>query len=207
MSFQPSLDGFDSSPNRCDSAVAPPGLTYVSNYLTAEEENDLLRRIEHDEAQRWLPDLSRRVQHYGYRYDYKARSISRDMKLGPLPHWLSSLGDRLVHERLIERCPEQVIVNEYLPGQGIARHIDCVPCFGPTLITISLRSDCVMDFEHPSTAERYEILLEKRSLASLTGDARYVWRHGVAKRHTDRPADRIVRRQRRISLTFRTVVL
>jgi len=29
------------------------------------------------------------VQHYGYRYDYKARTIDHSMRLGELPQWVT----------------------------------------------------------------------------------------------------------------------
>jgi alkylated DNA repair dioxygenase AlkB len=45
--------------------------------------------------------------------------------------------------------------------------------------------------------------LESRSLLILTCDARYKWKHGIALRKSDNG----VKRQRRISLTFRKVIL
>jgi len=48
------------------------GLQYAANYLSPEESNRLLRIID---QQLWLMDLKRRVQHYGYRYNYKRRSV------------------------------------------------------------------------------------------------------------------------------------
>ena len=204
MTFQPSLAGLE--PEQDGRAAQPTGLSYVGDYIDVDEEQGLLHRIDVENAAEWLPDLSRRVQHYGYRYDYKARTISRDMWLGPLPEWLASLGERLVRHHHIERSPEQVIVNEYLPGQGIAPHIDCLPCFGPSVVTLSLGSACVMDFEHAQTGRKYDLLLEARSLSVFTGDARYAWKHGIAKRQKDRTSSGAFDRRRRVSLTFRTVI-
>ena len=64
---------------------------------------------------------SGRVQHYGWRYDYKARAITPDMHIVALPRqdW-----PRGYTSRTFDKVPEQVIVNEYLPGQGIALHTD-----------------------------------------------------------------------------------
>lgn len=44
------------------------GLYICENIITNEEEKILLQHINN---QNWLNDLSRRVQHYGYKYDYK----------------------------------------------------------------------------------------------------------------------------------------
>lgn len=43
------------------------GLTYIPNFITATEHDLLLPQID---QQPWLTDLKRRVQHYGYKYDY-----------------------------------------------------------------------------------------------------------------------------------------
>ena len=100
-----------------------PGLKFLEGFLTPDEQSYCVTRV--DAAQdKWLNDLSRRVQHYGWRYDYKARAITPDMYIGALPDWLDDLAQRLYDETgLFDRKPEQVIVNEYLPGQGIAMHM------------------------------------------------------------------------------------
>ena len=35
------------------------------------------------------------MQHYGWRYDYSARTVERDMRIGPLPQWLLDIAGRL----------------------------------------------------------------------------------------------------------------
>jgi alkylated DNA repair dioxygenase AlkB len=100
---------------------------------------------------------------------------------------------------------DQVIVNEYRPGQGISPHVDCVPCFGPVVAAISLGSECVMDFTHPGDGASAAVRLAPGSLCVMTGPARYTWRHGIAARKSD-PAEHGRRaRTRRVSLTFRTI--
>ena len=67
-----------------------PGLVFCEGFLTPEEESLCIERIDAAEGL-WFNDLSRRVQHYGWRYDYKARAITPDMYIGELPDWLSQL--------------------------------------------------------------------------------------------------------------------
>src|SRR5262245_8764451 len=98
-----------------------PGLTYLPDYLEDTREQALIDQID---VQPWITDLRRRVQHYGYRYDYKGRSVSAEMHLGPLPGWLLPLCQELAESGRMPRFPDQVIVNEYEPGQGIAPHVD-----------------------------------------------------------------------------------
>jgi alkylated DNA repair dioxygenase AlkB len=50
-------------------------------------------------------------------------------------------------------------------------------------------------------------VLTPGSLLMLSGEARYRWRHAIPGRKTDKVAGRSVVRGRRVSLTFRTVLL
>jgi alkylated DNA repair dioxygenase AlkB len=182
------------------------GLGYVAGYVDAAGQRDLLATID---AQPWREDLRRRVQHYGYRYDYTRRKADASLFLGPLPDWAAQVGERLHADGHAPAPPDQLIVNEYRPGQGIAAHVDCVPCFGGTVLSISLGSACVltMTLPAPDGADRRDVLLEPGSLLVLNGPARYDWRHGIAGRKTDRWGGATLTRGRRVSLTFRTVLL
>ena len=181
-----------------------PGARYLPSFITAAEEADYIRRIDENEAA-WLTDLSRRVQHYGWRYDYSERTITADMRIGPLPEWLQGLAQRLYETGLFERPPEQVIVNEYEPGQGIAMHTDHSG-FGPAVAMVSLGDAWEMDFSRPGGEgeAKSHMMLERGSALVLAGEARRKWRHGIAKRLTEGP-HRERKRKRRLSLTFRTV--
>lgn len=181
-----------------------PGLTYLPDFIDAQAEADLIRTID---AQPWITELRRRVQHYGYRYDYKARSVAPESYLGALPEWLSQYAGQLRVSGAFPALPDQVIVNEYRPGQGIAPHIDCVPCFTDTIASLSLGSPCVMEFTNIETQGKIPVLLETRSLVILSADARYRWQHSIAHRKTDRHNGHALSRGRRLSLTFRKVLL
>lgn len=177
------------------------GLSLLLNFVSVAEEMRLLQLI--DEMP-WSEELKRRVQHYGYRYDYQKRGLSREDYLGPLPQWAEVLGERLVSRKLFEARPDQVIVNEYLPGQGIAPHVDRESCFGEVVASLSLESTVTMDFI--KATERVSVPLPPRSLVALRGPARHSWRHGITARLTDRIDGSLVERRRRVSLTFRTTV-
>ena len=102
--------------------AAIEGLRYVPDFVTVEQHGTLLREID---SHAWMTDLKRRVQHYGYRYDYRSRSVDYSMRIGELPRWATEIGRRLLAEEYITELPDQLIVNEYEPGQGISNHIDC----------------------------------------------------------------------------------
>lgn len=188
-----------------EDAVSVPGLVYVPNFLSAAEQTVILQLIDVDHASHWRGDLIRRVQHYGYLYNYKARKIDATMQLGPLPPFLADLSRRLVDGRWFDRLPEQAIINEYLPGQGISAHVDCVPCFGAVVASLSLGSSCLMDFRHKTDGRLAHQLLEPGSLVVLTGEARYVWTHAIAARLKDEIGKQALQRARRVSITFRTI--
>src|SRR5688572_967890 len=113
------------------------GLRYLSNIISPEEESMLIETVD---KQIWLSPLQRRVQHYGYIYDYKKRTVTEEMFIGGLPAWLQGLAESLHRNGYIGKIPDQVIINEYEPGQGIAPHVDCEPCFGDTILSMSLGS-------------------------------------------------------------------
>lgn len=103
--------------------------------------------------------------------------------------------------------PNQLIVNEYQPGQGISEHIDAIEIFGDTIVMISLGSSCIMDFtlEENKKKRKESIFLERRSLLMIQKEARYKWKHSISKRKNDLWDNFPYKRDRRISLTFRNV--
>ena len=183
--------------------VLPPGIRLLPDFISAEVETDLVAQVD---SGMWSNELSRRVQHYGYRYDFRKRAVDPSMRLGPLPGWLHLLALRLFEEGIFERVPDQVIINEYLPGQGIAAHVDCEPCFGPTIASLSLSAPAPMVFGDRKTSEVVEVDLPPKSLLVLSGEGRYEWTHSIPARRADVTDHAIRQRARRISLTFRTVI-
>lgn len=157
------------------------------------------------DAALWRSDLKRRVQHYGYLYDYRARMARKEDHLGPLPEWLDPILDRLCADGRFVQRPDQVIVNEYLPGQGISAHVDCEPCFGDHIASISLLGGCAMDFVQLGGAQRCALYLDPCSLVVLQGAARCLWTHAIPARKSDPVSGATIRRTRRVSLTFRTM--
>lgn len=157
------------------------------------------------DAAPWSSQLRRRVQHYGHRYDYGSRGVD-GAPAPPLPAWAGTLARRLHQDDHFDRPPDQVIVNEYLPGQGIGAHVDRVPSFGPVVASVSLQSACVMEFIHPEDKRRVPVRLEAGSLCVMTGPARFIGRRAIPTRKTDPGPNGRVSRGRRVSVTLRTVL-
>jgi alkylated DNA repair dioxygenase AlkB len=181
------------------------GLSYIPDFISESEQNELWTAVN---KEKWLEDLKRRVQHYGYKYDYKKRSLDYSMYIGSIPQWTKFVAERIVTSGFMKNLPDQVIVNEYLPGQGISDHIDCEPCFEDTIISLSLGSPCIMNFKNKDDKrDKYDILLEPRSLVVLTDEARYNWTHGIPAREKDKWMGNTIYRKPRISLTYRRVII
>ena len=181
------------------------GFKYIERYINKCVHERLIEQID---GNSWLEDLKRRVQHYGFKYDYKARKVNYGMHIGDLPDWLQKLGQRLHEDGHMPKKPDQVIVNEYEPGQGISSHIDCEPCFENTIVSLSLVSSCVMDFTHkPDKTKKVPVWLAPRSIIVLRDESRYNWLHGIAPRKSDQWEGQTFERKRRVSLTFRKVII
>lgn len=115
----------------------------------------------------------------------------------------------------------QLTLNEYQPGQGIAHHVDSPICFGPLVCILSTAGDISMTFmkkqkhvaqdnssaSDPSNVSTVHMYVKRRSLMVFTGDARYEYTHGIASRRTDKYQGVTHERQRRVSLTFRQAII
>ncbi len=176
-----------------DAADVPavPGLRYLPGYVTEADERALVEAID---GMPWNTEWKRRRQPYGAGYGGSGDSA-------PVPDWGLRLADRVLADRVTDVAFDQMLVNEYAPGRGIASHRDYAP-FGRTVVSLSLLSPCVMDFRHAATG-RKESLLEPRSLLVLSDEARFDWEHGIAPRKRDVWQGLRWDRGRRVSVTFR----
>ena len=184
-------------------SIFDAGAVLVPDFVTEREEARILERIYDAD---WLCDLSRRVQHYGYRYDYRHRGTDAHTPAAPFPRWAAVMAERM-QSSFAPRIPEQCIVNEYRPGQGIGMHADH-RSFGPVVASLSLADTWTMRFRPRRPGEPYvpgacrhdeAIALPRRSLLVLRGPARTAWMHGIAATDTGRY------RRVRVSATFRTL--
>lgn len=172
------------------------GLKLIHQFITPTEEQELLTQLDKEE---WNTSLSRRTQHYGHEYNYTDKEAKKEVP--PIPEYCAFLVDRMLEQGILKERPDQMIVNEYKPGQGIAPHVDNIKFFKDGIASVSLGSDVMMDFIHTNTPTlKKQGVLPRRSILSMHGVARYKWRHGIAQRMKDPVCGK---RGRRVSLTFR----
>lgn len=166
------------------------GLTIIENFITEDEEKKILLAIN---SYTWNDTLTRRTQQYGYLYNYNNYNCT---KTEPIPDSFNFIVEKIVLNFGIK--PEQVIINEYLPGQGISKHTDS-NVFGNEIFSLSLNSDTIMEFSNENENEKIERILKRRSILLMKDDARHLWKHCIPSRHFDNG----IKRNTRISMTFR----
>ena len=208
-----------------------PGLALLAEFLSEEEEAELLSFLH---GHPWLLHKFRSVQHFGYAFDYERNDVFEDMRehrgrvgedddlhmFPPVFHALIRRFRTLPSLPSIaasapsdcgeaEFVPNQLTVNRYRPGDGIAAHVDVHSSFTSFVLSLSLASDITMDIlPFPPTPDQpappsFPLLLPRRSLLLLSHYARYGCQHAIQARKTDRVDGRLVDRRERISLTFR----
>lgn len=144
----------------------------------------------------------------------------------PLPMWLQTQTTRLHNAGLFSSPSHQinhVLVNEYLPGQGIMSHVDG-PLFSPLIATLNLGSGCTLNFktrdpDTDSLVDQFSLFLEEGSLLVQSGEVYENYLHGIEEVDEDVIGQEVanlhhcpwlnvgdtVRRDTRISLTIRNV--
>mmetsp|Transcript_51873 Transcript_51873/g.134031 ORF Transcript_51873/g.134031 Transcript_51873/m.134031 type:complete len:380 (+) Transcript_51873:50-1189(+) len=203
-----------------------PGLMVIPDFVTKEEAETLLAEVD---MRSWDSSIKRRVQHYGHAFDY-ARLALAESGAAPveLPEFCHDVAARV--SELTPMPINQLTVNEYQPGVGIASHCDAHSAFEDGICGLTLGSGIVMEFRKPrpdsggkvsvgrhdrlappppekedgEAVVQKNVWLPARSLFILTGEARYAWQHGIAWRKTDcLTAGEVRHRSRRVSLTLR----
>lgn len=207
--------------------IEVPGLELIPEFVTEDEAEALLAAVD---DRPWDSTIKRRVQHYGHVFDYARLTLAEEGGRAPpeLPEFCRDVARRVSQHT--PRPIDQLTVNEYQPGVGIASHCDAHSAFEDGVCGLTLGSGIVMEFRRPrpdsggkvsvgrhhrlappppesqdgESIVQKNVWLPSRSLFILTGEARYAWQHGIAWRKTDCLAAGDVRhRARRVSFTFR----
>ncbi|CAE7474486.1 ALKBH8 [Symbiodinium natans] len=201
--------------------VEVPGLHVVTDFITDEESVSLLREID---ARPWDTSIKRRVQHYGHAFDYATLKIAEQGTVPTMPSFAAEVISRLRDSSLMPHEVDQLTVNEYEPGVGIAFHVDAHSAFEDGIAAITLGSGIVMEFRKTDATSgklsmgkhhrmappqagaeiSKHVWLPPKSLLIISGEARFAWQHGIAWRKTDCLKEgEVLPRSRRVSLTFR----
>jgi alkylated DNA repair dioxygenase AlkB len=160
-------------------AVLPSGLRLAHEFVTCEEEKELIALIE----AAGMPYIdydpgNRRCEHtFGWEYDYPNERIFPGK---PLPDSFLPIRERAAAFAGIK--PQSIIqclLLRYDPGSLIQPHCD-KPVW-QNVIGMSLGAATTMVFVKEASGIRETIAVElpPRSIYLQTGDARYVWQHSL----------------------------
>jgi len=177
------------------------GLHLNENFISEQEEASLIKSIN---ELPWENVLKRRTQNYGFRYDYEDKNVDIYSPID-MPAIFQPYIDRMYNQKLMPYKCDQIIVNEYEPGQGISAHVDNKIHFDHTIASLSLASTTVMQFKNSRSDQTEQALLMPRSIIVLTGPARYEWSHEILRLKEDIIENNVFKRSKRISITFRRV--
>nr|XP_009230756.1 alpha-ketoglutarate-dependent dioxygenase alkB homolog 6 isoform X4 [Pongo abelii] len=101
---------------------APPVIYYVPDFISKEEEEYLLRQVFNAPKPKWTQLSGRKLQNWG------GLPHPRGMVPERLPPWLQRYVDKVSDLSLFGGLPaNHVLVNQYLPGEGIMHHQPGLP--------------------------------------------------------------------------------
>ncbi|CAK8985773.1 unnamed protein product [Durusdinium trenchii] len=154
-------------------------LFLVRDYISREVEGSLVSLIYGDFLKdRWIQLRNRALLCLGG-VPHPEGAICED-----LPVEIAELGRGLVDAGGMSSVPDQCLINQYLPGQGIDAHSDG-PRFESEVAILTLEGPALMYFGlvekkiYPSLPPRLELLLEPRSLLVLKREAYELYVHRI----------------------------
>lgn len=199
---------------------APPTAYYISEFIDENEEISILSNIYAAPKPKWTQLSNRRLQNWG------GVPHNKGMIAESIPAWLDKYLEKIHSINVMTgKRPNHVLVNEYIPGQGIMPHLDG-SLFYPTITTISVGSHIILKFLEPATDNEtspkpvFSFLLEPRSLLVLQDELFSKYLHCIDEVEKDTLDDSVVNlnkcsekyvkgttvnRVTRISLTIRHV--
>jgi len=146
---------------------------------------------------------SRQVIHYGSVYQYQSKH-NRERQAHPFTPLLERVLEVVYTKQPALRGRlNQGIVNRYLPGQGIAKHIDDIKLYDDGICCFTIGSGATMIFRKKQDNLVVPVHVDRGSVYVMSGDSRYLWTHELPARKTDLVDGVRVERGTRISLTFR----
>ena len=177
----------------------PPGFQYEDNFISVEEENELLSAIETISLQPMLfqgYEAKRKVASFGYDWSFEKRQLSKGKEIPPRFQWL--IQKVANHIKIDQDDIGELLLTGYPVGAVINWHRDAPPF--DLIAGISLQADCLFRLR-PHEKEKQNrkaiasLTVKRRSLYVMKDEARIAWQHSTA------PVKEV-----RYSITLRTLI-
>lgn len=188
------------------------GLFLIKDVFSPDEEKAILSQIMSDKKAHICHQVHT-AHEYGWRFIPIAPKRP-DEYLGKLPDWLHSIWETVISHDLFPKhelkssydTPDNVLLNTYQIGDGCSSHVDDLHFWNDWVVGVSFGSGCFINFTNYSKITKtVKVWLPPRSVYVLTGDARYMWQHGIDYAKFDVVDEVKIDRNVRYSLTFRTI--
>lgn len=179
--------------------VFPQGFMYVPDFITVEEEKNLINEVSKVEVQNFMFQgytANRKTASFGYDYSFDKKSL---MKGKDIPSVFNSLIKKVSEK--IHAAPDkfaELLVTEYPVGSVINWHRDAPPF--DIIAGISLLTDCTFRLRPQDKIKQtrpsiVSFTVKRRSLYVMQGLSRSEWQHSIA------PVKNV-----RYSITLRTLI-
>lgn len=176
----------------------PDGFSYYENFISAEEEQQLLVVIKGIGVSPMIFqgfEAKRKVASFGYDYSFDHRQLKKGKEIPADFNWL--LAKAASHLAVPHEAFAELLITEYPVGSVINWHRDAPPF--DIVAGISLLSDCTFKLRPHNKAQQtrkatISFPVARRSLYLMSGVAREEWQHSTA------PV-----REVRYSITLRTL--
>ena len=184
-----------------------PGLHLFENFISLDEEKELIRQIEesqppfklsHWNGKHWNKEWGTEIRFVGAKH---TGAIDDATQSKHLPQFLQKVLQRFTSGEYLPTAafqPNNCNAIKYevsKNGHYLGAHFDDRRLSGELLANVSMLCDATMVYVNPETNQTVEVLLPRRSLQVVTGESRYKWKHSI-------PINKF-KGDTRYSLTFR----
>lgn len=176
----------------------PEGFSYIPNFITPNEENELYKEVSTTELQNFNFQgftANRKVASFGYDYSFDNGGLTKGKDIPQAFDFLINKVNR--HLVLKPGQFAELLVTEYPPGSVINWHRDAPPF--DIIAGISIMADCTFRLRPQDKAKQgrgavISFPVNRRSLYIIRGPARADWQHSI-----------LPVKEKRYSITLRTL--
>jgi alkylated DNA repair dioxygenase AlkB len=162
----------------------PTGFAYLKNFISAAEEDELLRII------REIPvhpfhfqgyEAKRKVASFGYDWSFETQSLRKGKDIPVAFQWLIERIASFLNRKTEDFA--ELLLTEYPPGAVINWHRDAPPF--DLIAGVSLHTDCLFRLrpygkEKQGRTSVLSLPVQRRSLYVMEKEARTGWQHSIA---------------------------
>ncbi|MCW3079584.1 alpha-ketoglutarate-dependent dioxygenase AlkB [Segetibacter sp.] len=162
----------------------PEGFSYVPNFITADEEDELHRKVSKIELHNFNFQgftANRKVASFGYDYSFDNGGLTKGKDIPQAFHFLVNKVNS--HLALKPGQFAELLITEYPSGSVINWHRDAPPF--DIIAGISIMADCTFRLRPQDKVKQgrgsvISLPVNRRSLYIIQGPARTDWQHSIS---------------------------